>query len=90
MTEWDGLVRDPLVIEIEHLPNLKARGLLRLVGLMQSLHDCMHILCAPCGSALLHNFNCLLEEQLSHGTKIEPLCLSQARLTEGMGQLPGL
>ena len=72
------------------LPNLEARGLLGLVGLMQSSHDCMHIPHAPHRSDLLHNFNHLLEEQISHGTKIEPLCLSQTGSTEGTGQLPGL
>ena len=39
------------------LPNLEARGLLRLVGFTQLSHDCMHIPCAPCGSDLLHDLN---------------------------------
>ena len=72
------------------LPNLEACRLLQLVGLMQSLHDCMHVPHAPRRSDFFHDFNHLLEEQISHGTKIEPLCLSQAGLTEWTGQLPGL
>ena len=72
------------------LPNLEAWRLLQLVGFMQSLHDCMHIPCAPPGSDLLHNLNRFFEEQVGHGAKIKPLCLSQAGLTEWTGQLPGL
>ena len=72
------------------LPYLEAHGLLWLVGLTQSLHDCMHIPHAPCGSDFFHDLNHLLEEQISHGAEIEPLCLSQAGLTEWTGQLPSL
>ena len=50
------------------LPNLEAHWLLGLVGFIQSLHDCMHILHAPHGRNLLHNFNHLLKEQIHHGT----------------------
>ena len=57
---------------------------------MQSLHDCVHIPRVPSGSNLLHNLNSFFEEWVSHGAKIEPLCLSQAGSTEWTGQLPGL
>ena len=57
---------------------------------MQLSHDCVHIPHMPRGSDFLHNFNHLLEERISHGTEIEPLCLSQAGSTEWVGQLPGL
>ena len=57
---------------------------------MQLLHDCMHILCAPCGSSFLHDLNHFFKEWISHGAEIEPLCLSKAGLTEWTGQLPGL
>ena len=57
---------------------------------MQSLHDYVHILHVPCGSDLLHDLNHFLKEQIGHGAEIEPLYLSQAGLTEWMGQLPSL
>ena len=72
------------------LPNLEAHGLLQLVGLMQSLHDCMHIPCVPHGSNFLPDLNHFLEKWVGHGTAIEPLHLSQAGLTKWTGQLPGL
>ena len=57
---------------------------------MQWLHDCMHILHAQHRNDFLHDLNHFLEEWIGHGTEIEPLHLSQAGLTEWMGQLPGL
>ena len=72
------------------LPNLEAHGLLQLVGLMQSSHDCVHIPHAPHGSNFFHDLTHFLEERVRHGTEIKPLHLSQAGLTEWMGQLPGL
>ena len=72
------------------LPNLEAWGVLWLVGLTQSSHDCVHILHAPHGSNFLHDLNCFFKEWVGHGAEIEPLCLSQAGSTEWMGQLPSL
>ena len=72
------------------LPNREAWGLLRLVGLMQLSHDCMHIPCGTRGSDFLHDLNHFFEERISHGAEIEPFCLSEAGSTEWMGQLPGL
>ena len=63
------------------LPNLEACGLLQLVGLTQSSHDCVHIPCVPHGSDLLHELNHFLKEQIGHGAEIEPLHLSQAGLS---------
>ena len=45
----------------------------------------MYILRAPHGGNFLHDLNHFLEEQVSHGTEIKPLCLSQAGLTKWMG-----
>ena len=50
----------------------------------------VHIPRAPPGSDVLHDLNRFFKEQVGHGAKIEPLCLSQAGLTEWMGQLPSL
>ena len=52
--------------------------------------SCMHILCVPRGSNFLHDLNRFFKEQVGHGAKIEPLCLSEAGSTEWMGQLPSL
>ena len=57
---------------------------------MQLSHDCMQVLCVPRESNFLHDFNCLLEEWISHGAEIEPLHVPQAGLTKWMGKLPGL